>query len=182
MAFMIFGLAMAKSAPTAAPAPLGLAPTAATTTASPIPPGGWGRVHVVDLHPAPTPLRQQLADEVKAAKSAGETVLVEAVGSPCAACVEVARAIRDASMQSVLATVRLVHVDIGEFGTHATALGMAERSLPWFYLLDATGDLRDGISADEWDDNDATEIAPVLDEFLHGKLRSRKRAWRGTSL
>jgi hypothetical protein len=60
---------------------------------------------------------------------------------------------------------------------------MSEPALPWFYLVDAHGDPRDGVSADEWDDNDAASIAPVLDAFLHGRLRSRRKAWRGgTSL
>jgi hypothetical protein len=183
MGFMVFAVIKSPSSASAPlPPPAITAPTPAATTPPLIPPGGWGRVHVVDLHPGATPLRQQLADEGKSAKAAGETVLVETVTASCAACVEIARATRDAPMQAVLATVRLVHVDVGEFGPEAAKMGLRETALPWFYLLDVRGDPRDGVSADEWDDNDATEIAPVLDDFLHGRLRSRKRAWRGTAL
>ena len=180
--FMVFAVVSSPSSvPTPVP-PAVVGTAATTTTPALLPPGGWGSVHVVDVHPATPTLRQQLADEVKSAKAAGETVLVETITTSCPACVEVARATRDAPMQATLAHVRLVHVDVGEFGAEAVKMGMKEPALPWFYLLDARGDLRDGVSADEWDDNDATEIAPVLDDFLHGKLLSRKRAWRGTSL
>ena len=53
-------------------------------------------------------LRAQLADEVKAAKAAGETVLVQTTARSCAACAEVARAMREPELQTVLANVRLV--------------------------------------------------------------------------
>jgi hypothetical protein len=183
MAFMVYAVAKSpSSASTPLPIPAATAPMPAATTPPLMPPGGWGRIHVVDLHPGAVPLRQQLVDEAKAAKTAGETVLVETVAPSCAACVEIARAMRDPPIQAVLGTVRLVHVDLGDFGTEAAAMHLNERALPWFYLLDARGGPRDGLSADEWDDNDATEIAPVLDDFLHGRLRSRRRAWRGTSL
>jgi hypothetical protein len=146
------------------------------------PPGGWGRIHVVDLHSSTTSLRSQLADEVKSAKTAGETVLVETTAASCAACLEIARSMRDPALQGVLASVRLVRLDVHEVGSELPMLGMKEPALPWFYMLDGRGDVRDGISADEWDDNDAENVAPVLDAFLHGKLRSRRRPWRGTTL
>ena len=50
----------------------------------------------------------------------------------------------------------------------SSALHLSTPGLPWFYLVDTRGDPRDGISADEWDDNDASEIAPVLESFLKG--------------
>lgn len=149
-----------------------------------IPPGGWGRIHVTELHPsASQTLRDQLAAEVKAAKAAGETVLVETIAPSCAACDEITRAMPDPALQSLLANVRIVHVDIDEYDIMSSALGLNEPDLPWFYLLDTRGDARDGISADEWDDNDAANVAPVLDAFLHGRLRARRKPWHhGTTL
>ncbi|MGD0529722.1 MAG: DUF4190 domain-containing protein [Polyangiaceae bacterium] len=179
--FLVFAMASAKSASTA-PLPPPVLPPVAATAAPVTPPGGWGKIHVVDLHSSTSPLRSQLADEVKAAKTAGETVLVETTAAACAACTEIARAMRDAPLQTALASVRLVRLDVREVGSELPALGMKEPALPWFYVIDARGDVRDGISADEWDDNDAEDVAPVLDAFLHGKLRSRRRPWRGTTL
>ena len=34
----------------------------------------------------------------------------------------------------------------------------------------------------EWNDNEAEEMAPVLQAFVHGKLKARKRPWRGATL
>ena len=60
---------------------------------------------------------------------------------------------------------------------------MDESTAPWFYLLDARGEPRDAISAEEWDDNDATQIAPVLRAFVRGRLRARRHGWHhGTTL
>lgn len=179
--FLAFAVLGAKSAAAPAPPPPVFAPTVATT-APVTPPGGWGRIHVVDLHASTAPLRSQLADEVKSGKTAGETVLVETTAAACAACTEIARAMRDPALQAVLGSVRLVRLDVREVGSELPALGMKEPALPWFYVIDAHGDVRDGISADEWDDNDAENVAPVLDAFLHGKLRSRRRPWRGATL
>jgi hypothetical protein len=182
--FMIFAVVSSSSAPvaTAATATPPVLPPPTATAASTAPPGGWGRIHVVELHASTTPLRTQLADEVKAAKAAGETVLVETTSRSCVACTEIARAMREPDLQTTLASVRLVHVDVDELSREIAALGMKEAALPWFYLLDAHGGARDAISADEWDDNEADEIAPVLEAFLDGKLRARRRAWRGTTL
>jgi hypothetical protein len=179
--FLVFAMVSSTSKASMPPPPPALPPTAATT-APVTPPGGWGKIHVVDLHTSTAPLRSQLADEVKSAKTAGETVLVETTASACAACTEIARSMREPALQVVLGSVRLVRLDVREVGSELPALGMKEPALPWFYMIDAHGDVRDGISADEWDDNDAENVAPVLDAYLHGKLRSRRRPWRGATL
>jgi Domain of unknown function (DUF4190) len=183
MGFLAYAMVHASTGTSAPPPPppTALAP-AAGSTAPFAPPGGWGRIHVVDLHASTEPLRAQLSDEVKAAREAGETVLVQTTAAACGACSEIARSMRDPALQAALADVRLVRLDVREVGAELPSLHMKEPALPWFYLLDARGDARDGISADEWDDNDAESIAPVVDAFLHGKLRSRRRPWRGTML
>jgi hypothetical protein len=180
--FFIFAMTTAKTAATSAPPSFPASPPTTATGASTVPPGGWGSIHVVELHASAVPLRTQIEDEEKAAKTAGETVLVQTTARACVACTEVARAMRDPALQKVLADVRLVRVDASELASELRSVGMSEPSLPWFYVLDARGATRDGVSADEWDDNDAEEIAPVLDAFLRGKLRSRKRPWRGATL
>ena len=182
-AIFMWGKAGSVTVPGPSPVPPAALPT--VVTAPPlVPPGGWGHIHVVVLHPSSSQtLRAQLADEVRAGKTASETVLVETIAPSCPACVEIAREMPEPALQAVLASVRLVHVDVGEFDVEASSLHLSTPGLPWFYLVDIRGDPRDGISADEWDDNDADEIAPVLDAFLHGALHSRRQVWRGgTSL
>ncbi|HEY5240483.1 MAG TPA: DUF4190 domain-containing protein, partial [Polyangiaceae bacterium] len=134
--FLVFTVIGAKSAVAPPPSPPSLAPTVAT--AAPVtPPGGWGRIHVVDLHASTAPLRSQLAGEVTSAKTAGETVLVETTAAACAACTEIARAMREPALQAVLGSVRLVRLDVREVGGALPALGMKEPALPWFYVIDA---------------------------------------------
>ncbi|HEY1695745.1 MAG TPA: DUF4190 domain-containing protein [Polyangiaceae bacterium] len=183
MGFLAYtAFAPSKTAPMATAVPPSLPPTTAATSTATVPPGGWGAIHVVDLHPSPAGFRTQLAAEVASSRAAGETVLVETTARACTACGEIARAMRDPALQTVLAKVRLVRVDAIEFSHELPSTGMNEAALPWFYVLDARGETRDAISADEWDDNDAEEIAPVLELFLEGKLTARKRPWRGTTL
>jgi hypothetical protein len=180
--FMGFAFFRASRAVTPLVPPVAIAPTPPAATAPPalLPPGGWGRIHVVALHPSSSQtLRAQLADEARAAKTAGESVLVETIAPACAACVEIARAMPEPELQTVLATVRVVHVDVDEFGLEAASLHLHTPALPWFYLVDSHGDPRDGISADEWDDNDADEIAPVLQAFVQRKLSTRRHPWGG---
>lgn len=185
VAFLVF--AFVKATPTT-PTPMVPVPPVAVTPPTGVkppplvPPGGWGRIHVVVLHPSTAkPLRGLLLDEVHTAKLAGETVLVETITPACGACSEISRAMTEPELQTSLASVRVVHVDLDEFGPEAASLRLSTPGLPWFYLLDARGLPRDAISADEWDDNDASEIAPVLDAFLAGKLKARRSAW-GTTL
>jgi thiol-disulfide isomerase/thioredoxin len=183
--FLVYAGFHAKSSITVSSPPPAMPALPPTTAHKPvIPPGGWGRIHVTELHPsASETLRDQLAGEVKAAKAAGETVLVETIAPSCAACDEITRAMPDPALQSLLASVRIVHVDVDEYDLTASTLGFGEPDLPWFYLVDAKGGPRDGISADEWDDNDAANIAPVLDAFLNGRLRTRRKPWHhGTPL
>jgi hypothetical protein len=118
---------------------------------------------------------------VRSAKGARETVLVQTISPSCDACREILHAMSDASVQQVLSGVRLVRVDAMELPSELAALHMSEPSVPWFYLIDGRGAPLDAISADEWDDNTAGAIAPVLDAFVRGRLRSRRVAWRGTT-
>jgi hypothetical protein len=186
MGFVAYSSLHSKPPPPAPPgaSPLSTpaSPVAGASAAPLVPPGGWGRIHVVDLHASAVALRAQLADQVKTARTAGEIVLVETTAASCEACDEIARSLRDPALQAALAGVRLVRLDASEVGGELAPIGMREPALPWFYLLDARGNARDGISADEWDDNDAESIAPVLSAFVQGKLRSRRRRWRGTML
>jgi hypothetical protein len=181
--FMVYAFVSASSAASSPPAPGPPVPSPATaTTTSTVPPGGWGRIHVVDLHASATPLRAQLAEEVHSASEAGEVVLVETTSRACAACSEIALAMREPALQTALATVRVVRVDVDELQAEVAPLHMKESRLPWFYLLDARGEPRDAISADEWGDNVADDIAPVLEAFDNGSLKKRRARWHGTPL
>ncbi len=134
----------------------------------------------LELHRAGGPLRSQLAKQASSARAAGQVLLVETLSSECQACDEVTRALFDPRMRAALASVRLVGVDVGEFRSELGRLRMDETTAPWFYLIDGRGEPLDAISADEWDDNDAAQMAPVLHAFVRGDLRARRHGyWHG---
>lgn len=139
--------------------------------------GSW--VRAVALHRLDGPLRLQLAEQVAAARGKGETVLVETIAPDCDACDEIGKAMREPSVQAALPNIRLVYVQMDEFHSELGWLRMDESTAPWFYLLDARGEPRDAIGADEWDDNEATNIGPVLHAFVLGELRKRRHDWHG---
>ena len=152
-------------------------PGAAATSVRP------GHASIVELHAAGGALRTQLVAHASAARRAGQTVLVETTMRACDPCAEIDRAAPDPGLQQALSDVRWIRIDVAEFRSELAGLRMNEPTVPWFYLLDARGQPRDAISADEWDDNDAENIAPVLGAFAHGKLQPRRTSWRGrTSL
>jgi hypothetical protein len=92
------------------------------------------------------------------------------------ACTEFDATLSDSDMQRVLAHVRLVRVEATELPADLAALGMARASYPWFYKIDTkpapsgSSDLVivDSISGDEWADNYAYNIYPVLEQFMNG--------------
>jgi hypothetical protein len=159
--------------PLGAARPMGPADPHALAPASP----------AVELHRDGGPLASQLAHQASAAEAAGQSVLVVTTSAGCDACDEVESAMGDPRLLGALARVRLVDVDVGEFRSELGRLRMDEWTAPWFYLLDARGEPSDAISADEWDDNEAAQIAPVLGAFVRGRLKARRHRWNhGTTL
>jgi hypothetical protein len=69
--------------------------------------------------------------------------------------------------------VRVVRVDVDQFPTELAGLGMDKPGLPWFFRFDDQMKLIDAISADEWDDNEAENIMPVLKAFVAGTYKHR---------
>jgi hypothetical protein len=174
VAFAVLG----QSGPSAALSPQRTeAPVAATATAR------SGRAAVVELHTGGGALQTQLLAQVAAAHRAGQAVLVETSMKSCDPCAEIDLAAPDPTLQQAMSDVRWLRIDVSEFRSELAGLRMNEPTVPWFYLLDSRGQPRDAISADEWDDNVAENIAPVLGAFVHGKLQPRRTSWRGrTSL
>jgi thioredoxin-related protein len=193
--FIVLGVMMgarASSAPTAsgpsgttAHKPAHTAPMApAAGVHTPSAPATFGTIRVVDLDPeAKETFHQQLATEYKRASGAKQTLLLMTSAKWCSVCREFEDALTDPKMQTALANVSIVRVDIDDFDAELKSEGMLENTLPWFYKLDATLRPVDAISAGEWDDNVPDNMAPVLKSFVSGTLRARRDPSKmGTSL
>ena len=181
--FIVFGIVMGARTSTTGPTSSTHRPPSRVTPAAPAtgvhapPPGpkAVGSVRVVDLDPdAKETFHQQLADEYTRAAAAKQTVLVMTSAKWCSVCREFEDALPDPRMQTALANVAIVRVDIEDFDAELKSEGMLEASLPWFYKVDGTLRPVDAISAGEWDDNIPENMAPVLKSFVTGTLRSRR--------
>ena len=78
-------------------------------------------------------------------------------------------------MQTALAGVRLVRVDVDAFADDLDALRIQHERLPGFFLLALDLSPRDAIDGGEWDEDVAANIAPPLGAFVRGKYRVRRQ-------
>lgn len=134
----------------------------------------YGSLDVIDLDEAQT-LRKQLAEIARAASSRGRTVVLQTYVRTSKECAEVSAALPDARMQRALENVTLVRVDVEAFEDDLEAMRIPTNAVPWFYKLDATARPTDAVSADEWEENIAENMAPVLGAFVRGTLRTRRQ-------
>jgi hypothetical protein len=137
-----------------------------------------GQITVVDVGVETPSLSEELARQRAEASADGETVLVMTTSGDCAPCRGVDASLRDPLMQTALAHVRLVRVDLYVFNEDLDALKMPHDHYPGFFLLSLDLLPRDGIDGGEWGDDIAPNIAPVLGAFMRGKLAQRKEAWK----
>lgn len=156
-----------------APTPTYAPYTAPTPTTLPSVPPVTGSIVVHDVHKGTGTLHTALALELGEAKEEGVKVLVISVSPSCSACDEFFGELPDPQMQKVLANVNIARVDVNEWKSDLASLGMDKTGLPWFFRFDDTMKLADSLSADEWNENTASNIAPVLDKFLKGTLKHK---------
>ena len=183
--------AAAAPAPVTVPAPpqaLGRVEPPSSAPAVPLPGAGVpknttlrreGTMTVVEVGVSVSALDQELAKQRAEAVAAGETVLVMTNRTEnCKPCDDISASLRDPRMQSALAKVRLVRVDVHVFQEDLEQLRIPSRRIPSFFLLSVDLTPRDGIDADEWDANVAANMAPVLGAFVRGKYVVRRQQWR----
>ncbi len=135
----------------------------------------FGTIKVVDLaEDDALPFRERLKAELKTAHEAGHPVIVETTASFCRTCDEINQALHQEPLQRALAGATVVRVDVEAFEQELRSSGMWQDTVPWFYRLDSNMRPTDAISADEWDENTAENIAKVLGPFAHGTLPTRR--------
>ena len=145
-------------------------PTASTLTQV-------GDVTVVDVAAGVPSLAKELDAQRTAAASHGERMLVETITGSCSPCQGLSKALGDAAMQRALRSVRLVRIDRDQFEEDLDELEIPSRPWPSFFLLDSDLRVRDAIDGDEWDDDIAANMAPVLGSFLRGTYTKRRNPW-----
>lgn len=137
-----------------------------------------GVITVVDVGVATSTLGEELAKQRAEAASAGEQLLVMTTKEPCAPCRGFDDSLRDPLVQTALAKVRLVRVDVDVFRDDLEQLKIPSARIPGFYLLSLDLTPKDGIDGGEWDDDIPQNIAPVLGAFVRGKYTTRRQTWQ----
>jgi hypothetical protein len=140
-----------------------------------------GAITVVDVGVGASSLADELARQRAAARDAHETMVVMTtiLDSPTSA--SLFEALSDPRMQAALARVRLVRVDIKVFVEDLDSLDIPRVGYPSFFVLGPDLRPRDGIDADEWDENIPENMAPVLSAFVRGTLTKRRTPWQARS-
>ncbi len=147
-----------------------------------------GNITVVDVALGVASLANELRRQHAEATAHGERLLVQTNSSECLPCQGIASALSDPRMQTALDHVRLVRVDNEPFEEDLAELEIPSKPIPGFFLLDSDLRVTDGINGGEWDDDIATNIAPVLGPFVRGNYVKRRSPWKklprpgGTSL
>ncbi len=133
-----------------------------------------GVLSVVDVGLDAPPLDQVLREQREIADGEGQTLVLMLTGQRCEPCRGFDDALADARMQTALASVRLVRVDLNVFAEEVERLALPARLYPSFFLIGP--DLRptDAIHGGEWDADVAENMAPVLGAFVQGTYLERR--------
>lgn len=137
-----------------------------------------GGITVVDVGVAVDSLADELARQRAAADAAGQKLVVMTTASRCDPCRGVDSALADPLLQTALARVRLVRVDIPAFYEELAGLRIPHERFPGFFFVGPDLSPRDGIDGGEWDDDIARNIAPVLGAFVRGNYVERREPWK----
>ncbi|APR76494.1 Hypothetical protein A7982_01841 [Minicystis rosea] len=137
-----------------------------------------GDITVVDVGMSSSSLGEELARQRAEAATAGETLMVMTTAARCAPCRGVDQSLTDPLLQTALAKVRLVRVDMQVFHEDLEQLKIPDEAIPGFFLLSLDLTPRDGVNGGEWDDDIPVNIAPVLGAFARGRYAQRRQSWR----
>jgi len=137
-----------------------------------------GNITVVDVALGVASLANELRRQHAEATAHGERLLLQTIAADCTPCQGVATALSDPRMQTALDHVRLIRVDRDPFEEDLAELEIPSKPLPGFFLLDSDLRVSDGINGGEWDDDVATNIAPVLGPFVRGNYAKRRSPWK----
>jgi len=133
-----------------------------------------GVLSVIDVGLDAPALDQVLREQREIAEEEAQTLVLMLTGQSCEPCRGFDDALADPRMQTALAAVRLIRVDLNVFAEEVERLQLPSRLYPSFFIIGS--DLRpvDAIHGGEWDADVAENIAPVLGAFVNGTYQERR--------
>lgn len=137
-----------------------------------------GTITVIDVANGIASLADELQAQRLAAAAHDQKLVLETIRGSCPPCEGIAEALGDARMQKALSGVRLVRVDRDQFQEDLQELKVPTDKVPSFFLLDSDLRVLDAIAGDEWDEDRAANIAPVLGPFVRGTYTKRRTPFK----
>ncbi len=140
-----------------------------------------GLIVVVDVGTLVPSLSEEIAKQRAEASRAGDLMVVMTTRGECSSCRHFSNTLRHPLMQTALAHVRLVRIDVDVFDEDLSSLKIPHEKLPGFFLLAPDLYPRDGIDCSEWGPDLVMNVAPVVGAFVNGKYMTRRHVWQSTS-
>lgn len=138
----------------------------------------WGELTVSDLDPEVVSLAESLDEERNLAAREGRQLVVLLVAPQCTACVTLEKTLKTPAVQHGLRNVWLVRLDAPQFESELEHLRIPSDQTPALVRLNAANAPLDVLYHADWKDSSQENIAPLLQDFLTGKLQQRKKPWR----
>lgn len=138
-----------------------------------------GHLLFSDVDPEVVSLADALDQErLLAQKAARQPVLL--LSSPsCTACDVLQQALQNPDIADTVGKLWIIRLDVRQFETELEQLGIPARTSPALVRLNHNSVPVDYLDRREWDSGSQQNIAPLVNDFLCGKLRQRKHPWRG---
>jgi thiol-disulfide isomerase/thioredoxin len=131
------------------------------------------RFTIIRLHPRDGDLPTMLADEAQKAATLGQMPVVEFDATWCPPCQAIDKAIKAENelMLKAYADTYVIKLDVDEWGWGDSRLHDFEfNGIPVYFKLDAQGhQTGEVVDAGAWGENIPENMAPVMDEFFHGR-------------
>jgi hypothetical protein len=137
-----------------------------------------GEVVIATIDPEVESLFDALDQQRALARAERRDLLVWLVASECSSCASIESAFADTKLQRVLQNTRVVRLDVRQFEAELRQLRIPTRQFPAFVRLSLDNNPLDYIDGKVWGDDTAPRIAPVLEDFLKGRLVKRRHTWR----
>jgi len=138
-----------------------------------------GRIDLVDIGSDVRSLADELGKQQELAERSKKKLLLWVVQGDCQPCNGVSAALGEPNMQSALEGARIVRVDPQDFALELQQFNIPIDKIPGFALLGADQRPADYVNGGEWDEDIASNIAPVLGKFVRGAYTKRRDPWRG---
>jgi hypothetical protein len=120
---------------------------------------------------------QFVAQQASIAFENNQVCLLVTMIPKCPSCASLGYALVHSSLGKALGKVRIVRLDLDEFEEELRNLHLPIDRVPGFIRLDREGKVVDFLDAGEWSSNDPAEFAPIIEAFVHGRMKQRRHPW-----